>query len=437
MTDITDKREVGYARGVRNWALDDDNPELRFPQSARIFAKMYREDSKVSATYKAMTLPIRRANWQLKSNGAPDHIVEHVASDLRLSILGEDPNAPVPRALGRVSFDKHLEEALYSTLFGCMFFEQVYAVGDDGYEHLVKLAPRWPGTIDVINVAPDGGLVSIEQRTETIGTRTINRTVIPVEHLVAYAYNDVGNAWTGTSAFRSVYKNWRLKDELSRIEVIAIDRNGTGVPIYTGTDLTNDPDGDLERGEELARSTRVGDFAGGAIPAGAKLDFKGVSGQVMRPREAIDNHDNQIAVAALANFLNLEGQGGSYALAETQSTFFNQAEQTLAEWLAGVFNQHVIEDLVRIAYPTYDGPCPQVTFDAIGSRRDLSAQDLVSLANAKVIQTDLPLEEHVRRLYSMPAKEPYEDYVLRLSERRDTAADAGVTTTDNPNKENE
>lgn len=435
MAETTDKREVGYARAARNWALDDDNPDLRFPQSARIFAKMYREDSKVAATYKAITLPIRRANWQLADNGAPDEIVAHVAGDLRMSVLGDDPNAPVPRLTGRVSFDKHLEQALYATLFGCMFFEQIYEVGDDGREHLVKLAPRWPGTVEKVHVAADGGLESIEQRADSIGTRALDRTKIPVEHLVAYAYNDIGSSWTGTSAFRSVYKNWRLKDELSRIEVIAIDRNGNGVPIYTGTDLTNDPDGDLERGEQLAREARVGEFAGGAIPAGAKLEFKGVSGQVMLPRESIAAHDDQIAVASLANFLNLEGGGGSYALAETQSNFFNQSEQTLAEWFAGVFNQHVIEDLVRIAYPDYDGPCPQVVFDAIGSRRDLSAQDIAALANAKVFQTDLTLEEHVRRLFSMPAKEPYEEYVQRLRERQDAASEAGITVSEDTDKE--
>lgn len=435
MADTPEKREVGYARAARNWALDDDNPDLRFPQSARIFAKMYREDSKVAATYKAITLPIRRANWQLSGNGAPDEIVEHVAGDLRMAVLGDDPNTPRQRLTGRVSFDKHLEQALYSTLFGCMFFEQIYEVGDDGREHLVKLAPRWPGTVEKVNVAPDGGLESIEQRADNIGTRSLNRTEIPVEHLVAYAYNDIGSSWTGTSAFRSVYKNWRLKDELSRIEVIAIDRNGNGVPIYTGTELTNDPDGDLERGEQLAREARVGEFAGGAIPAGAKLEFKGVSGQVMLPRESIAAHDDQIAVASLANFLNLEGGGGSYALAETQSNFFNQSEQTLAEWFADVFNQHVIEDLVRVAYPDYDGPCPQVTFDAIGSRRDLSAQDIAALANAKVFQTDLPLEEHVRRLFSMPAKEPYEEYVQRVSERQDAASEAGITVSEDTDKE--
>ncbi|MDK6572243.1 hypothetical protein QP277_25750, partial [Escherichia coli] len=101
--------------------------------------------------------------------GAPDEVVAHVAEDLRLQVVGESPTKPIAPRRGRVSFEKHLEDALKCLVYGYMFFEQVYEPGEDGREHLVKLAPRWPGTISKINVAPDGGLDSIEQRAYDTG----------------------------------------------------------------------------------------------------------------------------------------------------------------------------------------------------------------------------------------------------------------------------
>ncbi|MDK6444315.1 hypothetical protein QP169_11595, partial [Corynebacterium amycolatum] len=76
-------------------ALEEDNAVLRFPQSARVYAKMYREDAQVRSVFRAVTLPIRRAGWRLESNGAPDEVVAAVAEDLRLQVVGESPNTPV------------------------------------------------------------------------------------------------------------------------------------------------------------------------------------------------------------------------------------------------------------------------------------------------------------------------------------------------------
>ena len=120
-----DKREVGSARVAFNAALSEDNWGLRFPQSTRVFAKMGREDAQVQSLLRAVMLPIRRASWWISPNGAPEEIVSHVAGDLRMRVLGDDPNSPLGAAFGRVSWDEHLEQALRALQFGHMFFEQV------------------------------------------------------------------------------------------------------------------------------------------------------------------------------------------------------------------------------------------------------------------------------------------------------------------------
>lgn len=421
-------REVGFARGGRaNRALSDDNWELRFPASTRIFAKMAREDAQVKSVLRAVTLPIRRATWFVEPNGAPPEIVAHVAEDLRLRVKGEDPNSPVAPRSGRVSWEKHLEELLHALTFGHMFFEQVYRPDKDGREHLVKLAPRWPGTIDRIDVADDGGLESIHQ---IAGVADGSARTIPVDRLVAYVFDDVGSQWVGTSVLRPAYKHWDLRDQLLRLELDTLDRNGMGIPVYEGSALSLDPERDLEEGQELAENVRAGEHSGAAIPAGAKLSLVGVSGQIMSPREAIGYHDSMIAKSVLAHFLNLEGKGGSYALAETQSDLFIQSLQTTAEWVADIATQHVVEDLVKIAYPDYVGNMPRVSFDPIASKKEISAADLAGLVNAKIIYADKDLEEDVRRRYTLPPKQPLSDALDSKIARQKLEEEKGVTLVD-------
>lgn len=423
---MVEVREVGSARVGRNRALAEDNWALRFPASSRVFAKMGREDAQVQSLLKAVMLPIRRASWWVNPNGADDVVVSHVANDLRMRVLGDDPNSPIASASGRVSWDEHLSQALRSLQFGHMFFEQVYRVGQDGREHLWKLAPRWPGTITAVNVADDGGLESIKQA-------TVDGSVeIPVDRLVAYAYDDFGATWLGQSILRPAYKHWMLRDELLRLEQDVLDRNGMGVPVYTGSEYTNDPEGDLDNGQEIASSLRSGKTAGASIPAGSKLDLLGVKGQLVSPREAIAYHDSMIMKASLAHFLNLEGKGGSYALADTQSDFFVQNLQTTAEWIAGVATQHIVEDLVRVAFPDYSGSVPTIMVDPIAAKKELSAQDWSTAVRDKVVIMDGPTEEHFRRTFNIPAKQALSDALEGKKRRQEMEQEMGVTLVDTP-----
>lgn len=419
-------REIGHAVAAYGEQLVEDSWDLQFPRGSQIFAKMAREDAQVMSVLKAITLPIRRATWRIAPNGAPDEIVEAVAEDLRLPVLGADSDNP--SRSGRVSWDEHLQMALLSLVFGHMFFEQVYRVGDDGREHLHKLAPRYPLTIRKINVDDDGGLASIEQsaRPGARGRRD-GRVEIPVDRLVAYVHDPRDSSWLGTSVLRPAYKHWYLRDKLLKLEVTTLDRNGMGVPVYTASPYAVSPDADIANGQAIAEALRSGESSGAAIPDGAKLDIKGTSGQLVSPRSAIEYHDSMIARGVLAHFLNLEGKGGSYALAETQSDIFVQSLQTIAEWIAATATQHIVEDLVRVAFPEYEGTTPQVMFDPIASKKDLTSEALAALINCGAIIPDKDLEEEVRRRYSLPGKRPIEEALEEKKDRLEMEKQAGVS----------
>lgn len=386
--------EIGYAAEPGSyWALDvEETPELRWPDSIQVFERMARQDSQVRSILQAITLPVRRTNWRLKPNGARPEVVDLVAADLRLPVEGMSDETPKGRARGRFSFAEHLRLALLSPKFGHMFFEQNYRIDEQGMVRLRKLAPRMPRTIAEINVARDGGLVSIEQ----YGTDK----PIPVSQLVAYAYDADPGDWRGNSVLRSAYKNWLLKDRLLRTQAQTIDRNGMGVPIYEAG--PKDGPEQMEAGKKIASAYKSGEASGAATPNGAKLRLAGVEGNLPDAQPAISYHDDAIAKAVLAHFLNLGRQTGSWALGTTFADFFIFSLQTLADFVCDTFNQHVIEDLVDLNWGE-DEPAPLLVFDEIGSQYAAVADALKLLVDAGLLDPDEAVKAAVRQAYNLPA----------------------------------
>lgn len=399
--------EKGYVtrpnRSTSWWASDGEEqaPELRWPLSIPVYDRMRRSDAQVASVLRAVTLPVRRTTWRVDPAGATDEVATMIAADLGLPLVGE---ADVPDVVGRprdrFSWAEHLRMALFMLAFGHMFFEQVVRIDESGMVRLRKLGPRMPRTLRTINVADDGGLVSIEQhRTNFLGRSRSSDHVIPVDRLVAYVHEREGGNWLGSSLLRPAYKHWVIKDRLLRVQAQTIDRNGMGVPVYTGAPGEED----LTKGVEMASAMRSGDNAGAAIPQGATLELKGVTGRLPDADPAIRYHDEQIARAVLAHFLNLGTQTGSWALGSTFADFFVLSLQALAEQIADTATQHIVEDLVDWNFGP-DEPAPRIVFDEIGSRSQFTAQAMKALVDAGVIEPDDVLEEAIRQMLGLPSK---------------------------------
>ncbi|MFZ2172842.1 MAG: hypothetical protein WAW17_02185 [Rhodococcus sp. (in: high G+C Gram-positive bacteria)] len=390
----TPTAEIGYISGDTSyWTPDlETTPELMWPLSIEVYEKMARQDSQVRSILQAVTLPVRRTKWRIDPNGARPEVVQMVAEDLRLPVKGSDV-LPTGRARGRFSFPEHLRLALMMTKFGHMFFEQNYRIDDAGFARLRKLAPRMPRTITEMNVARDGGLESIQQ--------SASDKPIPVTQLVAYVLDADPGDWRGNSVLRSAYKNWLIKDRLLRVQAQTIERNGMGVPIYEAGE--KDEQSQLEAGKKIATSYKSGAASGAALPYGAKLRLLGVEGNLPDGLPTINYHDDQIAKAVLAHFLNLGKQTGSWALGTTFADFFIFSLQTLGDQVCETFNQHVVEDLVDINWGE-DEPAPLVVFDEIGSQYAAVADALKLLVDAGLLDPDEAVKAAVRQAYSLPAK---------------------------------
>lgn len=403
-------REKGYvsgqmnAQGFSQWEQFERVPDLQWPASVETFTRMMREDSRVSSMFSAITLPIRRTPWRIAPNGARDEVVEFVARNMGLPIDGASDELPEPtRTKGRFLWSQHLQQALTVLPYGHSVFEQVYRE-EGGRFWLRKLAPRPQRTISAWNVALDGGLMSIEQTAPASNAKVmygVSPLTLPIGRLVVYTRDMEPGQWIGQSLLRPSYKHWLLKDELIRYQAVAIRRNGMGVPIgESPADATQE---EVDRLADIAMSYRGGDNAGAALPAGAKLNLLGVQGNLPDIGAAIAYHDNMIAIAGLAHFLNLEGKGGSYALAAVQENTFTQSVQTFAESIRDTATAHVIEDLVDINFGI-DEPSPRIVFDEIGSRQEATAAALKMLVEAGLLSPSILDEQAVRQQIGFPSK---------------------------------
>ena len=405
--------EIGYqTRTLQGWgAFVDDahetNPALQWPQSIEVFDKMRREDSQGGSVLRAVTFPIRRTSWMVDPAGARDEVVDLVADSLGLPVKGRDYVAPL-RTRDRFDFDEHLRLALLELVYGHSLFEQVYRVGDDGLVRLRKLAWRPPRTISKWDVADDGGLLAVEQ----YGAGPVR---IPVAKLVAYVNEREGANWVGVSLLRTAYKNWLLKDRMLRAQALTVERNGLGIPVYTGAPLPSTEMSPAEIDEwvkaqrddglTLAKGARAGENAGASIPNGAEFALTGVTGTLPDTDKPIRYHDEQIARAVLAHFLNLGTETGSWALGSTFADFFTGSLNATSGHIAGVLQRHVVEDLVDANWGPSE-PAPLLIAATIGEEQPATAEAIKSLIDCGALTPDDPLEAFVRQRYRLPVMDP-------------------------------
>lgn len=346
---VSDRTGIAGA-GLLPWSQFSDSseyvPELQWPGFIPVCDRMM-GDAQVDGLSRAVSLPVQRRAWCLDPNGASPESVERLADELGLPILGQD-SGPRRRRRGRFSFRRHLVDATRALWYGHYYFEQVGRIDGNNWV-LSKLAPRPPRTIAEINVADDGGLVSIKQ---ALGYQSPE---LPVDRLVAYVWDQEAGNWAGRSMLRPLYRNWLIKDRLLRVDAIKHERGANGAPVIEAP--PGSTPAQIEELAAMAQAMKITERGGGAVPAGAKL--AGNSGPTSTDTIAsVQFHNQEMASAFLAMFQQLgQTQTGSRALGDTFVDFFSLALDAVCEWVMDVFNQHVIEDWYDWNYGEESQPC--------------------------------------------------------------------------------
>jgi hypothetical protein len=374
-------------------------PDLIWPNSVQTYARM-RHDPQLTAVLAAYTLPIRRATWAIDPAGCRDEVVQLVADDLGLPILGADEE-PGPARRRGVRWADHLRLALLSLTFGFAPFERRYEIRD-GRARLVNLGERLPHTIGAITLNRDGTIKTIQQDLAPASAP------IPADRLVWYVHEREGANWAGRSIMRAAYGAWLLKHEVWRVHATSIRRFGMGVPNVEAPPGATPAQ--VAEAQRLASAMRVGDQAGVGLPSGFKLNITGMTGSAPDALAFIHYLDQQMSRQALAGLMDLgDTSNGSRALGQSFLDLFLLSLQAVAEEIAETATSGqpgipgIVTQLVDYNWGE-DEPAPKVVVQDVGSRQEVTAEALDMLLRAGAINPDPELEAYVRKTWRLPER---------------------------------
>jgi len=389
--------EIGDAgtRMMHGVIADDYNPNLQGIQGIKVYDEMRRSDGTVRAAMLVTTLPIRRAKWFV--NPATDdqkdkdiaNFIEHAIFDWL-----------------DISWDDVIRQALLMVPFGVMVFEKVYGTKEhEGktYVTLSKLAPRLPKSIQQWELT-DGtfGIQQIRQDGQS--------AQIPGSKLLIFVNEREGDNWFGTSMLRPAYKHWYYKNNFYKIDALAFERQGLGVPIikmpagYTVTDE--------QKAIQAAQNLRANESAYMILPPDYTAEFMDMgSGTTRDPQNSINHHNKEILQSVLAQFLELgqTSSGGSRALSEDHSDLFLKAMEAVANTISSEINKNLIPELVDM---NFDGVTVYPIIDYSGiARIDVAglATAYSSLVTAGALKPIADDEQYIRAAMGLPARTQDDD----------------------------
>jgi phage gp29-like protein len=369
-------------------AGDDYNTALAAPTSYDVFDKM-RNDGQVKAALTVITLPILNASWAVEpaSDSAQDReIAEFIEENLLHGMT--------------ISWSDYMRQVLLMLTYGSMPFEKVWRSGDDGLIHLQKLAPRLPKTVTEWLVDDAGGLAGVVQQ----AAPKMQPVTIPVEKLLVFVNDLEGSNFRGISVLRAGYKHWFYKDNLYRIQAIALEKRSLGVDVGTlaGVGVTAS---DKEAAERALMSLHAHEkqyMVEVEDQFKYRLEGVGTTG-VLDPLGAIEHHDLRIVRSMIAEFVAMgAGSTGSLAMHRDKTSYLLLALGGHCNNVADTHNKHLIPQWVSYNWPNVT-EFPRLRYARL-EQRDIEtfANAVEKLTNSGALTPDETLEEESRDLLSLP-----------------------------------
>ena len=359
--------------------------------------KMRWSDASVQAAILTCELPIRSAEWTVEP-GTDDAQGEEIAEFIKNSLFEE-------RVL---KWDDTLRQILLMHPYGVMLFEVIYKIREDGKICWRKWAPRLPKTIIKWNTDKNGELENVVQR--AYKNNSLQEFTIPTEKLMVFTNRQEGDNYLGTSLLRQAYKHWFFRDKYYKIDAVATERNGIGIPLITLPDGFTDDD--YSDAETMAENVRGHEKAYVVKKEGWGFEFADQKSNSLKdPKEMLEHHTREILKSVLAQFVDLGGSGvGSYALAKEQVEMFLQSLDASAKKIEDIVNKE-IEKLVDFNYNVQPDEYPKLTHSDLGTKDAKEmAEAIQSLMFAGAIQADKKLEIYLRSVLKLPEKDEGEEY---------------------------
>lgn len=365
----------------------DYNPELSGRERVRVYDQMRKGDSTVRLGLAAVKYPIYSTNWYIKpGKGGSDN-------DQYTSFINEElfqnPN---------FTWTQFMNQAFLFCDYGNSIHEKVFRMRNDGKIGWKKFAPRLPKTIWRWTLQ-DGVTPGITQILPTGGP-----VEIPDWKLLMFILDLEGSNYEGTSLLRSAHKHWFYKDIYYKIDAIASERQGMGVPVIHVPAQASPVD--KLRAKIIAKNMRVNAQAYVDLPAGFTIEYLDTKAKSIKDvQEMVLHHDRQILKSFFSTFLDLgQTHAGSQSASDNQTDFFATSENYIASVFQDPMNLAIKEVLNLNFSNIKPNQYPTLEHGVIGKvKLDVLAKGLRDLVESGIILPDEDLERHVRQVADMPS----------------------------------
>jgi hypothetical protein len=356
---------------------------------------MRRSDSTVRSALQVVKLPIQSAKYDIEAVKDDDGVVTPEDQEKADYIKRELFNR-------NINFEKFIKAALTQFDFGYSVFEKVYELTEfNGSPRigLKKLASRKQLTI--VSWETEDGNEGITQL-----TRNGHRASIPRDKLVIFTHDQEGDNYEGVSLLRYVYKEWDIKDKLTIVNAIALEKLGVGVPIVRARDGETMTTSDENDAIDALSNMRANQKSYLKIPKTATvemLDLKGNTTKDVLP--TIIYLDGRIMTAILARFMELGGSSGTgaEALSKDLSSLFMKSEEAVVKDMVATIFEDVIKQLCDFNYSDMSGGYPKLTFGSIADDDTIAlATAIGGLVSAGAFTPDPELENDLRGRFKVP-----------------------------------
>ena len=365
----------------------DTNTRLRWPNAGRIFRAMMDDEPAVGALRTAV-FALLRTDIQVHPGGASrqeQRMADHITACLDTMAI------PIGTAL------RQMASAYF---YGFSVNELVYRRNADGTVGWKQWGLRRQESFYRWETDLNGAIIAFTQRPAPSYTvRTIPLT--KCLHVVA---DDSEGSPEGRGILRSMYRYWYMTTQFELLFGIALERFGTGLPVFERTDqtaaLTPDQEDDLM---VQAEALRQNEKAGLLLPWGLKFHFADSPGlDAQTHLDAIQAYRVWMLTTGLAEFVALgTGETGSRSLGQSKIDLFLKALTGLQDKLCEAINRQAIPPLMRAndwsgAYPTVSLP-PVKEYD-LGA----IATFIQTLANVQALHVTPDDEAWLRAVSDLP-----------------------------------
>ncbi len=413
------------------FVIDDVMPQLRGLAGIRLYREMSDNESIIGGFLGAIEQIILKVDWWIESYRDDEEGAEPTDADEEqraflescLTDLDDSWHTNLQGVLGFLPFGWSWHEILYKRRIGPNKVDEGGHTStiDDGLIGWAGFPLRAQDSLYQWKFGPDGAVVAMVQRDPATGSMY----VIPFDKSLLFRTTVARGNPEGRSVLRNCVIDYLFLRRFREFEAIGIERDIAGMlKAYAPEEwffdsATDDQKSALAALTETVQNVKRNQSDGIVIPSvfdeehNRILDIELFISPGQRQfdvRKTINDYRSNIAMAVLADFLTMGHENvGAFNLGISKIDLFMTSIEARVRSVAEIMNAYAIPRLLklngmnvsRMATLKY-GQISQIDLAALGAY-------LLQLFQAGLLTPDGTLEEYLRKIADLPARDPEDD----------------------------